>query len=219
MQFHPEIDGPTACLWADEDADFVRAANGPDRAGRLQAASPLAAARTEAYRRRLLAAGGGRSDGLKAGEGLVEHRLIPMKRLLLLSVLSAGLVAAEPPKGEPTDAEEAAAQAAAEEAGAGQGRRPMSAPGGLGRRSSRVEQAWEQVLQGQLGNFYLPLHKRDKIAGKSNAWDFVKDDPSCCACCSSATRLRGYTQPTRKALAGKANVHRAPANCGPPLPG
>jgi lysophospholipase L1-like esterase len=26
---------------------------------------------------------------------------------------------------------------------------------------------------------------------------------------------RGYTQSVRKALAGKANVHRAPANCGP----
>jgi acyl-CoA thioesterase-1 len=26
---------------------------------------------------------------------------------------------------------------------------------------------------------------------------------------------RGYTQSVRRALAGKANVHRAPANCGP----
>ena len=55
MQFHPEIDGPTACLWAEEDADFVRAANGPDGVARLQAASPAAAQRTEAHRRRLLA--------------------------------------------------------------------------------------------------------------------------------------------------------------------
>ena len=30
---------------------------------------------------------------------------------------------------------------------------------------------------------------------------------------------RGYTQRTRKALAGKANVHRAPANCGPTASG
>ncbi|OHE77646.1 MAG: G-D-S-L family lipolytic protein [Verrucomicrobia bacterium GWF2_62_7] len=30
---------------------------------------------------------------------------------------------------------------------------------------------------------------------------------------------RGYTQATRKALAGKANVHRAPANCGPTATG
>ena len=55
MQFHPEIDGPTACLWAEEDADFVRAANGADGVARLQAASPAAAQRTEAHRRRLLA--------------------------------------------------------------------------------------------------------------------------------------------------------------------
>lgn len=55
MQFHPEIDGPTACLWAQEDAQFVQAANGPDGVARLQAASPEAARRTYAHRRRLLA--------------------------------------------------------------------------------------------------------------------------------------------------------------------
>jgi GMP synthase (glutamine-hydrolysing) len=54
MQFHPEIDGPTACLWATEDAEFVRAANGPEGVARLQSASPEAAARTYAQRRRLL---------------------------------------------------------------------------------------------------------------------------------------------------------------------
>jgi hypothetical protein len=30
---------------------------------------------------------------------------------------------------------------------------------------------------------------------------------------------RGYTQAVRTALAGKANVHRAPANCGPTASG
>jgi len=55
MQFHPEIDGPTACLWASEDAEFVRAANGSDGVAQLQAASPEAAKRTLAHRRRLLA--------------------------------------------------------------------------------------------------------------------------------------------------------------------
>ena len=33
------------------------------------------------------------------------------------------------------------------------------------------------MLQDQLGSFYLPLHKRDRVAGRSNAWDFVQDDP------------------------------------------
>ena len=54
MQFHPEVDGPTACHWAEEDAEFVQAANGPDGVARLQAASPEAARRTYAHRRRLL---------------------------------------------------------------------------------------------------------------------------------------------------------------------
>ena len=54
MQFHPEIDGPTACLWAQEDADFVQAANGAEGVRRLQAASSEAAQRSYAYRRRLL---------------------------------------------------------------------------------------------------------------------------------------------------------------------
>ncbi len=54
MQFHPEIDGPTACLWAKEDAAFVEAANGSDGVRRLQEESPLAAQRTYALRRRLL---------------------------------------------------------------------------------------------------------------------------------------------------------------------
>ena len=54
MQFHPEIDGPTSCLWADEDADFVRAANGPTGVIALQATSPAIALRSFAHRRRLL---------------------------------------------------------------------------------------------------------------------------------------------------------------------
>ena len=57
LQFHPEIDGPTACLWAGEDAAFVEAANGPDGVAALRAFSPAAAGRTEALRRRLLTQG------------------------------------------------------------------------------------------------------------------------------------------------------------------
>lgn len=30
LQFHVEVDGPMACRWAVEDADFVRAARGPE---------------------------------------------------------------------------------------------------------------------------------------------------------------------------------------------
>ena len=57
LQFHPEIDGATACLWAGEDAAFVEAANGPDGVAGLRAVSPAAARRTEALRRRLLTQG------------------------------------------------------------------------------------------------------------------------------------------------------------------
>lgn len=54
MQFHPEVDGATAVQWAEEDADFVVAANGPAGVAALQAASPAAAARSHALRLRLL---------------------------------------------------------------------------------------------------------------------------------------------------------------------
>ena len=82
------------------------------------------------------------------------------------------------------------------------------------------EQAWERVLQENLGSFYLPLHKRDKIAGRGNAWDFVKDDPALPRVLLIGDSVsRGYTQAARTVLAGKANVHRAPANCGPTASG
>jgi lysophospholipase L1-like esterase len=146
------------------------------------------------------------------------HRLIPMKNLLLLSFLAVCLVAAEPPKGEPTNAAEAAAQLAAKKVA--QEKFIDDRYQALVAKLSPEEQAWEKVLQGQLGNFYLPLHKRDKIAGKSNAWDFVKDDPKLPRVLLIGDSVsRGYTQPTRKALEGKANVHRAPANCGPTASG
>ncbi len=54
MQFHPEVDGATACIWASEDAEYVRGANGADGVMALQMVSPAAAARTLTARRRLL---------------------------------------------------------------------------------------------------------------------------------------------------------------------
>ncbi len=82
------------------------------------------------------------------------------------------------------------------------------------------QQAWERVLQENLGGFYLPLHKRGKVDGRSNAWDFVQDDPKLPRVLLIGDSVsRGYTQAVRKTLAGKANVHRAPANCGPTATG
>ena len=141
-----------------------------------------------------------------------------MKPLLALLSLTCVLVAAEPPKGEPTNAKEAAAQVAAKKAA--QDKVVDEKYQAWVATLSPDAQAWEKVLQSQLGNFYLPLHKRDKVAGKSNAWDFVQDDPKLPRVLLIGDSVsRGYTQPTRVALAGKANVHRAPANCGPTASG
>ena len=141
-----------------------------------------------------------------------------MKSLLALFSLILCVHAAEPPKGEPTNAKEAAAQAAAKKAA--QDKVVDEKYQAWVAKLSPEAQAWEKVLQSQLGNFYLPLHKRDKVAGKSNAWDFVLDDPKLPRVLLIGDSVsRGYTQPTRVALAGKSNVHRAPANCGPTASG
>jgi len=119
-----------------------------------------------------------------------------------------------PPKGEPTNAKEAAAQKAAADKLVDERYAALVA------KLPPDQQAWERVLQENLGGFYLPLHKRDKIAGRSNAWDFVQDDPKLPRVLLIGDSVsRGYTQAVRKALAGKVNVHRAPANCGPTAAG
>ena len=83
-------------------------------------------------------------------------------------------------------------------------------------RMSPEELAWETLLEQNLGSFYLPLHKKDKLAGRSNAWDFVKDDPKLPRVLLIGDSVsRAYTQDVRSKLAGKANIHRAPENCGP----
>jgi hypothetical protein len=78
------------------------------------------------------------------------------------------------------------------------------------------EQAWERTLQANLGSFYLPIHKRERVKGTPNAWSYVRDDPKLPRVLLIGDSVsRGYTMATRAALAGKANVHRAPENCGP----
>jgi len=74
---------------------------------------------------------------------------------------------------------------------------------------------WERTLQANLGSYYLPIHKREKVQGIPNAWDYVKDDPKLPRVLLIGDSVsRGYTMPTRQTLAGKANLHRAPENCG-----
>lgn len=132
--------------------------------------------------------------------------------LLLTSVL--GFAAINAQSAEPTNAGEAAAAKARLEAQIDSRYQAWFAS------LSPEEQAWEKVLQAQLGSFYLPLHKNDKAAGRSNAWDFVRDDPALPRVLLIGDSVsRGYTLPAREALAGVANLHRAPANCGPTASG
>ena len=135
-----------------------------------------------------------------------------MFHAILLLSLAMTVVAAD--KGEPTNAAEAAkkkAQVAAETDAKYQAWVNTLPP---------AQQAWEGVLQSELGGFYLPIHKRQKVAGQSNAWDFVADDPALPRVLLIGDSVsRAYTQTVRKELAGKANVHRAPANCGPTATG
>ena len=115
---------------------------------------------------------------------------------------------------EPTNVDEAATRKKAAEAAVAAKYATLVAT------LSPEEQAWEKVLQQHLGGFYLPHHQSDKLAGKSTAWDFVKDDPALPRVLLIGDSVsRGYTQAVRKALAGIANVHRAPANCGPTASG
>lgn len=82
-------------------------------------------------------------------------------------------------------------------------------------KMTAAELAWEKTLEENLGTFYLPLYKRAKEKGAETAWDYILDDPALPRVLLIGDSIsRGYTVPTRHALAGKVNLHRAPANCG-----
>jgi lysophospholipase L1-like esterase len=137
-------------------------------------------------------------------------RRILSTSLLLVAVSAFAQASVNPPQGEPTNATESAAKKAAADKLRDEKYEAWVA------KLPADQQAWERVLQQYLGSFYLPIHKDEKIAGKSNAWDFVQDDPKLPRVLLIGDSVsRGYTLAVRKALAGKANVHRAPENCGP----
>jgi lysophospholipase L1-like esterase len=131
-----------------------------------------------------------------------------MRPILLLATL---FLATGLPAAEPTNAAEAAAKKAAED------KRIDALYQEKKAKLSPERQAWETVLEQNLGNgFYLPIHKRDFVKGASTAWDFVVDDPKLPRVLLIGDSVsRGYTLAARAALAGQANVHRAPENCGP----
>lgn len=134
--------------------------------------------------------------------------------LFLLALLASPLRAQDSKPAEPTNAAEAATKKAAQDAEIDAKYQAWVAT------LSPEQQEWERTLQAQLGSFYLPLHKQDKVRGRSNAWDFVADDPKLPRVLLIGDSVsRGYTQAVRKELSGKVNVHRAPANCGPTASG
>ena len=145
--------------------------------------------------------------------------LPPSRRARLCAQLAFLLLAAsgvaEPPRAvEPTNAAEAAAKKAAEDAAIAAQYQALVAT------LPPEQQAWERTLQENLGAFYLPIHQREKLRGTANAWDFVADDPERPRVLLIGDSVsRGYTQAVRRELAGKVNVHRAPANCGPTASG
>ena len=118
-----------------------------------------------------------------------------------------------PPPGEPTNANEAALQ---KKYGDKLKPKAYAAYQQLVAALPPDEQAWENDLEDQLGGFYFPLHVNERLDKKETAWSFVKDDPALPRVLLIGDSIsRSYTVDVRHTLAGKANVHRAPANCGP----
>jgi len=114
------------------------------------------------------------------------------------------------PASEPATAREAAEKKAAEDKAIAEKFSAWKAT------LSPPQQAWETLLEQNLGGFYLPLYQREKVRGSVSAWDYVQDDPNLSRVLLIGDSVsRGYTLAARKALAGQANVHRAPENCGP----
>lgn len=87
--------------------------------------------------------------------------------------------------------------------------------------ASAEEQVWLRTLEDQLGGFYFPHYLIGLFGPKpydaaADAWAYVKDDPALPRVLIIGDSIsRAYTANVRQTLQGKANVHRAPANCGP----
>lgn len=138
----------------------------------------------------------------------MKHTITLLTALLLAPL--AALHAAGPSKGEPTNAVEAAAKKTNTDAAIEAKYQALVAA------LPPDQQAWERTLQENLGGFYLPIHKRMRAEGRSSCWDFVQDDPVLPRVLLIGDSVSGgYTLASRKLLAGKANVHKAPENCGP----
>lgn len=88
--------------------------------------------------------------------------------------------------------------------------------------SEPEKQMWLRTLEENLGGYYFPVLLNQTLFGPrpyneaGDAWAYVKDDPALPRVIIIGDSIsRAYTARVRRDLAGKANVHRAPANCGP----
>lgn len=88
--------------------------------------------------------------------------------------------------------------------------------------SEPEKQAWLRTLEDNLGGYYFPVLLNQTLFGPrpyneaGDAWAHVKDDPALPRVIIIGDSIsRAYTARVRSKLAGRANVHRAPANCGP----
>jgi lysophospholipase L1-like esterase len=80
---------------------------------------------------------------------------------------------------------------------------------------SPEQQAWETILEHNLGKTNRLIYEKAKVAGEETEYDYAKDDPKLPRILLIGDSIScGYTLPVRHALAGIANVHRAPENCG-----
>jgi hypothetical protein len=144
----------------------------------------------------------------------MQYNLLTLALSVTFACFAGPLLRAQSPvpSGEPTNAEEAAAKKAAET-------KELNAKFAAWKATlPEKQQAWETVLENNLGTFYLPLYQKDKLKTPPTptAWDFLEDDPTLPRVLLIGDSVsRGYTLAARAALKGKANVHRAPENCGP----
>ncbi len=122
--------------------------------------------------------------------------------------------AANPGKGEPTNAKEADAQKAKADDLTEERYQALVAK--LPPDQQHGNAYWKRNSAG----FICRCTSEPRSLGNPPHGIFVQDDPKLPPCCSSATRFRVATRrQSARSLAGKANVHRAPANCGPTATG
>ncbi|AEG02138.1 SGNH/GDSL hydrolase family protein [Methylomonas methanica] len=80
---------------------------------------------------------------------------------------------------------------------------------------SQDELIWEEKLEENLGDFYLPIYKRDKLSSKRTSWDYIFDNPGLPNVLIIGDSIsRGYTIPIQDLFKTTADIYRVPENAG-----